>query len=314
MSNATPFILFLGGRATIVRRVASGNAAQLVQVSRGNASPMRFVESGIGTPAIFSITFEVETTAWESAVVTNGGTVSFSQKVVINNFIVAEKAAGTWALTDDYLGLWGENAPQALTSLKQLRLASAVNSPTFTASRNYTFNGTTNYIDTGFIPTTHAVAMTATNIRIGVYERTNVTGNTYTAGCLSSSNRVFNIRPRSGASSLVSSNASAGTFTLVPANDSRGFATGSRNGADATTAFAYKNGVLLTRTAAPAAFGASLPLVSVFIGGYNSGGVLTGPRASVCGLVVVGAALSDVQEASQYANIQRWAAAIGAIV
>ena len=251
--------------------------------------------------------------AWRNSVVANGGTVSGPRLAIVSRFIRAEKASGAWALTDDYWGLWGESAPQALTSLKQRRLAVATNTPTFAADRDYTFDGATNYLDTGFIAASHAVAMTATSARIAVYERTNVNANTYAAGAISASNRNLRIRPRVSGNALGEANATSGTFTL-PASDSRGLTAVSRNGADATTCLAYKNGAAMTRTVDPSAFGASLPLVGIFIGGSNSGGVLTTPRACAVGLVATGAALSAAQELAQYNAVQAWATAVGAQV
>lgn len=247
-----------------------------------------------------------EALAWQAAVVTNGGTVSAARLQIVQNFIGAEIAAGPWALTDDYFPLWGENAIQALTSLKQRRLATAVGAPTFTADQGYTFSGSA-YIDTLFVPSVNAVAMTGTNMRLAFYERTNVAGNTYCGGVIDgSSTKNLSMRPRTpdfqfAANSIL-------TTVTTPIADSRGYSVGSRTAGGVFTG--WKNGVSLG-TVSPAN-AAVLPAISFYIGAVNNAGVAANFRATAQGFVALGASLSAGQEAAQYANVQAWAVAIGA--
>ena len=259
--------------------------------------------------------FDAEVLAWRDAVILNGGSVSLSRLIIVDQFVFSERASGAWTLTDDYWALWAENAIQALTSLKQRRLATMVNSPSFTPDRGYAFNGTTQYVDTGFIPSTHAAVMTATSARIEAYERDNVATNTYAAGVADASNKRLTVSPRDGGGTRVygEANAAAATFVLSGA-DSRGLTAVSRNGGTAADCVAYKNGVAITRATDPAGFGATLPVVSVFIGGFNAAGVLSNPRASSIGFVSCGAALSVAQELAHYNAVQEFASAVGAQV
>jgi len=248
---------------------------------------------------------------WRDAVVTNGGTVSAGRLAIISTFIVAEKVAGTWALTDDYWGLWAENEIQALTSLTQRRLATAVNAPTFTADRGYAFDGTTNYINTGFVPSTHGVAMTGTNVRIAAYERTNVAASsTWAAGALNTTDRGLLIGPRSGGGLAQALLNSATTTMVSGVTDSRGFTVGSRT---AAVFEGFKNGVS-TGTFSPATSAGVLATREIFIGAFNNAGITLGFRAASEGLVLVGASLSGAQELAQYNAVQAWATAVGAQV
>lgn len=261
--------------------------------------------------------FDQDTLDWMASVVANGGTISYDRLVVVDQFIYNEKAAGTWALTDDYMGFWAENAPQALTSLKQRRLATVVNSPTFTADRDYTFNGTTSYSDLGYVPATHGVNWTASAQRIAVYERTNVinpasvSAGAYTGG----TNKGF-ISSQTGSGQLRgglnTADGSPGNFTISPA-DSRGLKAVSRAGGG-TTMLGYDRGVRLTDATALTVSNAARPTHSVFVGGLNFAGSLTNPRAAAIGFVALGGPLSDAQEAAQYANVHAWATAVGAQV
>lgn len=253
---------------------------------------------------------DLDALLWRNAVVANGGTVSAGRLDIVSAFIVTEKASGCWALTDDYWGFWAENEIQALTSLKQRRLATAVNSPTFTADRGYAFNGTTQYLDTGFIPSTHAVAMTGTNLRIGVYERTNVGANGVAAGAYNSVTQSVMLTPRiSGNITRARLNSSDGE-TGATITDSRGLKAAQRNG---TAYAAYNNGSPLALST-PSSTGSNLPTVDIYIGAYNNAGSAAGFRAVSTGFAVVGGPLSDAQELAQYNAVQAWATAVGAQV
>lgn len=261
--------------------------------------------------------FDVDVLAWSAAVVGNGGAVSLARLIIADQFVYSEKASGAWALTDDYWPLWGESAIQGLTSLKQRRLAIAVNSPTFVTDRHYLFDGVSNYIDTGFIPFTHGIQMTPNSNRLAIYECTNVSASAYAAGCLNgTAGRRVRSRTRSGGSAIIENNSTFGATYTLPVADSRGYTAGSRFSATATDTSAYKNGVLMARTVDAATVGVTLPTVSVYIGGFNNDGAGLGgtPKAASIGFLCLGGALSAGQELAQYNAVQAWATSIGAQV
>jgi hypothetical protein len=247
---------------------------------------------------------------WATAVAANGGSVSTARLAIVSTFVVAEQASGAWYLTDDYMPLWGENAPQALTSLKQRRLAVAVNSPTFAADRGYAFNGTTQYLNTGFIPSTNGINCTGTNQRIGVYERTNVNSVGLSAGVLDAAGRNLTLNNRTGTTATARANGLTASFTLGT-TDSRGLKAASRAGGSSTVKL-FDRGVKLTD--ATVAAGTAAPTRAIYVGCYNNAGTAASFRASSVGFVVVGGPLSDAQELAQYNAIQAWATSVGANV
>ena len=257
--------------------------------------------------------FDKDVVLWRDAVVANGGSVSLDRLIIVDQFVFSEKDAGLWGLTDDYWGFWAENAIQALTSLKQRRLATAVNVPTFTANRDYTTNGTTSYVNLVFVPSTNALSMTTDSVHAEIYERTNVTASASAMGASSGSNRSINLGPRIGGNAVGGGNSADGTFTL-PAADSRGLTQLGRNGALTTNAYGAKNGVDMTRTVTPAAVGASLSAHAIFVGALNNAGTPIGFRASSYGYASAGAALSGAQRLARYTNVQAWATSVGANV
>ncbi len=257
---------------------------------------------------------DADVLSWRDTIIAAGGSVSVAILSIASRFVSDEKASDAWALTDDYWPFWGENLIQATVSLKQRRTVTLVNAPAFTARRHFATDGTSRYLNTGFIPSTHKIAASTHNIRLAVYLRDNLSGNTYAAGAVSSSNRNLRVRPRNGSVAYLDANSSSGTYTL-PAATSAGYTAGSRDAASGANSYGYKNGVAMVQTVAPTAFGsASLPVVPIFVGGYNNAGVFTAPRATSIGFMAVGATLSAAQELAQYNAVQAWATAVGANV
>lgn len=248
-----------------------------------------------------------EALAWQAAVVANGGTVSAARLQIVQNFIGAEQAAGTWALTDDYWGLWGESAAQALTSLKQRRLATAAGSPSFTADRGYTFDGVDDQVSTGFLPATHCISATAGNARLAMYERLDFSSANSAVGSQNNASVSMLLNPRSGLQTRSKILASELSLQTLPVANAQGFVTISRQGT--ATMRTFKNGAALPDFVATT-LGATLPTISITIGALNG----TAFRQCAPGLACIGAPFSDSQEAAQYANVQAWGAAIGANV
>lgn len=92
--------------------------------------------------------------AWVAAVKAAGGTVSNDQASRVTDLLAALKGGGVWPLLDRLWLFAAEDSTQALTDIKSLAVATAVNSPTFTENRGYAGNGTTAYIDSNFNPST----------------------------------------------------------------------------------------------------------------------------------------------------------------
>lgn len=242
---------------------------------------------------------------WARAISSAGGRVSFRRQVLVSRLVRRLKAAGTWALHDDIFLHAAENEVQALTSLKQRRLGSAVDAPTFTADRGYAFNGTSQYADTGFIADTHKVAMTGSDMRVSAYERTNVNSTGYTAGALTGSTSNIRIRSRNGANAEGNLNSNA----LSAANaDSRGMVAFSRTAAGVFEGF-YRGASIGTTVPST---GTSLPTHSFYIGAQNNAGTAAGFRAALIALATVGASFSAAQEAAEYVIWQDYLTAIGA--
>lgn len=252
--------------------------------------------------------YDADTLLWEAAVIANGGSVSLARRIIVDQFIFDEKAAGIWALTDDYWLFWGENAPQALTSLKQRRLATAVNSPVHTVDRDYTFDGLTNYIDLGFKPLSNSIVAAYPNVGLGIYARANNTGTGTAIGVSDGTNVLYGLS-RNGASGQARLVGALASLTL-PAADSRGYI--SMSTTDAINIVGSKHGVRMTPTVVVP--GAAFPNINMFAGARNTSGAATNFRASQIGFLRYGAALTEAQDLAHYTAVQAMATSIGANV
>lgn len=240
--------------------------------------------------------------AWKGSVISAGGSVSDAYFAAVKNFIAAETVIGVWDLLDDYWALWGENTAGALVSLKQRR--TAINTgATFLPYLWFQFDGIDDVINTGFVPSTHAVAMNGNNQRLAVYEFTNVSANTYSAGAFNTGSQTLTLRARVTSNMVGALNAAAVNIPLAPA-DSRGYSVISRiGGVDFLRT--YKNGVRLTDVAIVTP-GTGLPTAALMIGAQNNNGAPAGFRQCNVGFVTTGALLSDAQELAHFANIEKF--------
>lgn len=253
--------------------------------------------------------FDVDVLSWEAAVIAAGGAVSLARRILVDQTVYALKTAGDWDSIDDLMIYAAENQAQALVSLKLRLVGLPVNSPAFTADRCVLTDGVTQYVDTGFIPSTMATRMTGTDQMIGMYEVVELTGNNYGAGIFSSANASLRIRPRLSTALAAAANYAATTFTLA-VSDSRGLSCAYRT--PAPEFGAAKNGASIGTTA-PAGNTTSLLSTSAFVGGVNNAGVLANPRATSCGYLVFGKAAVALS-GSFYSTMQAHMGAIGGAV
>jgi hypothetical protein len=298
-------------RALLAAAMLAAPATAMAQLVGGIAGT-KGAREGLVAPFVTPVANDPDALLWQTAVIANGGTVSAARILVINAYIVAEKASGAWALTDDYWGLWAENVPQSLTSLKQRRLATlSPTPPTFTVDQGYVFDGALNYINTGFIPTVNGANMTDTSGRAAVYERTNLNASGIDVGATSSGAGLLLLRARFGNAvrSQIFHAALADFQATSPINDSRGLFVGARSG---LVAMAYQRGVHLLPDFTGTLTARVRPTTPLWIGAMDNAGAIQNARAATIGFVSAGGPLSDAQELATWNATQIWATAINA--
>jgi hypothetical protein len=225
------------------------------------------------------------------------------------------KADGLWSLIDS-LFLLAAHDPQAarVDIRKPTRVASAVNSPTFTVDEGYTFDGATNYLATGFNRGQNAVAMTVDSQSLWVYDRSNVAGNAvYSAGGGLSGVRRLILNGRGNTGGVMQGAAGGnGVLTIAVQADRRGLNGVSRTGANGNNRF-YKNGALFEEVAGSTSE-TVLSDIETWIGCQNNSGSYANGYAGQVGAVIHAADLNDTQAAQLYVRVQAYMSALGANV
>jgi hypothetical protein len=230
---------------------------------------------------------------------------------LISDTIRELKAGGVWVDLDFLPVLTAENEASALVDWKALKTMTAPVAPTFTADRGYAFNGSTQYLNTQFVPSTDCQAATGTSFMLGVYERTDFsTGTARAMGAQNTTTRTALVIPRNSSNfqaSLNAANAPVGTSVT----DSRGLSVAVTDGVNGT---GYKNGAVGVTTALTTP-GSALVSVALFMGAYNNAGSAAAFRASTLGYGLFGRnAWSATQHATFYAVMQRFMTKLGANV
>lgn len=183
----------------------------------------------------------------------------------LSNFIKQLKSNGTWWKLDTLQIYATEFQDNATTAIKGVN-PTLVSSPTFTALRGITTNGSTNYINTGFALNTSVFRVQNTG-GFGYYTRTNLITSTFDIGTNTVATNFETFRPNaSGVTSTAVNGAqvssAAGTGQSGPAMFA-GIRTSS------TSFTVYKNStVVVTNTSTSAAFTAQ----PVYIGCRNNNG------------------------------------------
>lgn len=236
---------------------------------------------------------------------------SGARKAAINTLVKSLKAGGVWDKLDSLYILAAADSQAALLDWKRLGTSATVtNAPTFTADRGYTFDGSTNYLDTAFTPSTQGVNMTGSTGTWAVWERTSLAvASTYHGGqgsggvnhrTLLGPRRTGDVVGGGVQSSLAATIGSAKTSSI-------GLSAVSLS---STTVSTHWQGANLGTTASVTSGGTTN--VSLWIGGHNIAGVLNTPRAASVAACFAGSLQTDALHAAAYAALQAYMTAVGA--
>jgi hypothetical protein len=251
--------------------------------------------------------FGPELIAWRDEVIHVGGfdaRPSLQEMVRRNRLIRNHVESRAWPLIDDIL-MSGENEVQSLVSLKRRFLCIRWNSPRFRASSGFRLDGYASYIEWPFASATHAVAMTATNQRVAVWNLHSAGANAFAMGANASTGMGpaagHAIRPMQDGNMRVTFGSATANF--APAETTaRGFSVGSRS--DNTTIRGYRDGVRLPDVT-------GLTIVpgftsrTLFIGASHTNASDIGqPLACAIPYAAIGAQLADLQERATYAGVR----------
>lgn len=247
-----------------------------------------------------------DATAWATAVFVAGAQISQRQRNLTAQLVRTLKATGVWSSLDRLFLFASENSTQALTCLKTRNTATAVNSPTFTALRGYTGNGTSSYIDTLFNPFSGSPNYTQNS---GMMAAWSVSGASSGTSVLIGNDdlNVSSIRATLSTRWLYNINsAGAGQFQYIT-TDQLGFVAVDRP--SSTSEKSYKSGALLN-TATDSSI--AVPNNKFFALAGNNAGVASSFCPLQIGIGCIGASLGDSGQAALYTAARAYMNAIGA--
>lgn len=217
-----------------------------------------------------AVVYDTDAQAYFTAVEGAGGTINAAGKTAYNNLIVGLKADSLWTRLDRLWCWCAQDAIAAVRDVKAIQSATPTASPTFTTKTGYDFNGSTQYFDSGFAPSTAGGAYTQNSAHIGVWclDDVPLSSNLDMGASAAGAAPFARICARSsGAVAMTCILNSGTTFTANhTVSTSVGHSLFSRTASNLTTA--YKDGASLT-TDATASTG--LPSNNIFIGANNTG-------------------------------------------
>jgi hypothetical protein len=256
-----------------------------------------------------------DTTAWVNAVIANGGTVSSGREALVNALISGLDTDGVWSQLDRLFLLAAENATSALTDLKGLDLATAVNSPTFTTDTGYSGNGTTSYINSNYNPATDATNFAQDSAHLGVWNNTSRGdastveagggpggGGGYSAEMEFRTPGSTNVR----INSVGATNPSGGGFKIA---NTQIFFVGNRVASPDSEL--YVDGATLASTNFGGTTSIAVPTGDIFICARNTGGGPDAYSSDQLSAVTLGGGLTSGDVADLYTHLRTYMTAVG---
>lgn len=166
-----------------------------------------------------------------------------TRKTLINNLIVALKAAGVWSKLDAlYLTAAADSQAARRNWIADAFNLTAVSSPTFVADRGYTGDGSTSYLETSFNPSTASGKLVQDSATLFTWVRTEVAENRGDIGVTVTN--VLQVQARRTAGEIdceINNGSTGGLRTAVATSIGLSLGTRTANGARAL----YRNAGLI---------------------------------------------------------------------
>lgn len=207
----------------------------------------------------------------------------------INELVKELKAHGNWTKLDR---LWihateaQQHAKVSLVNPASPQLTE-FNSPTWTANRGYSGNGSTMYINTNFKPASSGVTYTMNAASLGIYTRVDgISSSSYPIGV---NGAGANDRALIGFLPNIDYRLNSINSTSISNTGTSGFYTAVRT--SSTSKSIYRNGSLINTTVDTAT---NLPSLDIFLLAFNAAGVATLPTTNQLSLSLIGGAVNPI--------------------
>lgn len=234
-------------------------------------------------------------------VYTAGGTLSYTEVTATETLVYNMKAAGVWTAMRAVYPMVGASAAACAQNLKSSSFTGTFSSGWTFASTGVTGNGSSAYMDTGFIPNTNG--LTYDNNHLSFYSRTSgqsgatqyyEMGSGNTTG---TNNLSLFIRRNTDLAGYDSGDFATNRATFTNTNG-QGFYCGT---APTTTSKYFKNGVSQVSKSLSVK---SVSGVNIYIGAFNENNATVYYSAKQCAFASLGDGLTDTQASNFYTAVQ----------
>ena len=244
------------------------------------------------TPAVIPIVSDPDAQAFVNRVYDAGGTLTSTEANAVNTLTIDLKANGIWSLMKAIYPMVGSSAAACSQNLKSSSFTGTFTSGWSFASTGVTPNGTSAYMNTGYIEN---VNNTANNQHISVYLRTNTIGLfadigasnvTTQSNIYPNYNNTFYPRIQAVNSGIAVNYSTLGLFLA--------------NRVVSTEVQGWKNNTKNTLSNVST----GLCNVSIYIGASNNNGAIENPSARQNAFASIGDGLTDTQVSDFYTAVQ----------
>lgn len=230
-----------------------------------------------------------------------------TRKQLYSDCIAGLKTDSVWSLLDEVQMYAAHSEADGLLGWKNVRNATAVNTPTFTTDRGIAGDAAASYIDTNIVLSTDGVNYAQDSACAFCYINAG-TDTASSSGIALGSDSRLRLVPRRADDTVggyINDATLRGVGSVVTR---RGLTAFNRSGSTANQV--YRNGSSLGSPSGTTSLG--LPTVSVFVGGRNSGGSPANLQDNRFALVGFGASLDSTKQTALYNRFLTLLTAIGA--
>jgi hypothetical protein len=255
-----------------------------------------------GYSNIISVTtlYDSDAQAFFDRVTTAGGSLSTTEQDAVNTLVLQMKIDGIWTKMKAIYPMVGASASACSQNLKSSSFTGTFTATGWTfASTGVTPNGTSAYMDTGFLPSTNS---TADNVHLSFYSRTN---NSYgffpveMGSEVANGSTAFALAVRMPADPF-KGRIGGGVAVSYSNSDSSGFYCVSR--ISSTNIFGQKNGTTQATNTTSQSF-QNVPF-NIWIGCLNNANSVNIPSNRQCAFASIGDGLSTTEASNFYTAVQ----------
>lgn len=233
-----------------------------------------------------------------------------ARRNAINTLVEALKAAGTWPKRD-LIRVYAAHDEQAsrVDWKDPTQVGTTTGTLTFTVDRGQQSDGSTGRIDTGFNPSTDAVAMANNSVSYGTWQLSGIANNdAFGGGCYDGGTTGVCMRECQVNGDILTNACCDVTAFAAGETDSTGFTVQDQA---AGTLRLFKDGAQILSPVAVTP--GVLPDLNIWTCGLNSQGSLFGATTAIIAIQVAGGSLTPSEHAAEYAAFAAYMTAIGAI-